>query len=57
MKGYITGTVCLLLAYLMWPSHPFLAAVILLPLPIVVLAFWTGAIGVRFNKGNSSPVA
>lgn len=50
MKGHITGITCGLLAALMWSSYPLLAAVIALPLPVVVLAFWTGAIGVRFEK-------
>ena len=50
MKGYSTGIVCGLLAALMWSSHPLLAVIIALPLPVVVLAFWTGAIGVRFEK-------
>ena len=50
MKGYITGVVCGLLAMLMWSSHPALSIMVALPLPVVVMAFWTGVMGVRFEK-------
>ncbi len=57
MKGYITGIVCGLLALLTWSSHPLLSIILALPLPVIVIAFWTGAIGVRLDKGDSSPAA
>ena len=50
MKGYMTGIVCGLLAMLTCSSQPFLSIIVVLPLPVVVLAFWTGVIGVRFEK-------
>ncbi len=50
MKGYITGIVCGLLAMLMWSSHPLLSIMVVLTLPAIVLAFWTGVIGFRFEK-------
>ncbi len=50
MKGYFAGIVCGLLAMQMWSSHPPISIIAALPLPVVVLAFWTGVIGVRFDK-------
>lgn len=50
MKGCIVGVACGLLAALMWSTnHQFLAMIAMLPLPVVVLAFWTGAVGVRWE--------
>ena len=50
MRGYITGIVCGLLALLLWPNHLFLSIMVALVVPAVVLAFWTGTVGVRFEK-------
>lgn len=50
MKGYITGVACGLLAVLLWSTgHPLLALIAMLPVPVVVIAFWTGAVGVRWE--------
>lgn len=50
MKGYTTGVLCGLLAVLLWPTHPLLSILAALPLPMIVIAFWTGAVGIRFEK-------
>jgi hypothetical protein len=50
MKGYITGVVCGLLALILWQSHPLLSIMAALPLPMIVIAFWTGAVSIRFEK-------
>ena len=50
MKGYVTGIVCGLLALLLWPNHLLLSIIVALVMPVVVLAFRTGAVGIRFEK-------
>ncbi len=50
MKGYITGVVCGLLALLLYKTHPLLSILAAVPLPMIVIAFWTGAVGIRFEK-------
>ena len=50
MKGYIVGVACGLFALLMWSTnHPSLAMIAMLPVPVFVLAFWTGAVRVRWE--------
>jgi len=50
MKGYITGVICGLLVFVLWSAHPVLSIMAALPLPMIVIAFWTGAVGIRFEK-------
>ena len=50
MKGYTTGVVCGFPALLLWTIHPILSIMVGFVLPVVVLAFWTGVISIRFEK-------
>jgi hypothetical protein len=50
MKGFISGAAAGLLAVNMLPEHPLLAFAVVTLLPIVILAFWTGAIGIRIER-------
>lgn len=50
MKGYTTGIACGLLFFIMMPIHPVLAVFVSAFVAVVVLLFWTGAIGIRFEE-------
>lgn len=50
MKGLITSVGSVLLGIILWADHPILAFIVPVLLAVVVLAFWTGAVGVRFDK-------
>jgi hypothetical protein len=54
MKGYTTGIACGILAVLLLSNgHALLALTAASVLPIIVLAFWTGAIGIRWGHDHS----
>lgn len=50
MKGIITSIGAGLLWLLLWPNNPLLALIVPVLVAVVVLAFWTGAVGVRFER-------
>jgi hypothetical protein len=54
MKGYTTGIACGILAVLLLSNgHALLALTAASVLPIIVLAFWMGAIGIRWGHDHS----
>jgi hypothetical protein len=50
MKRAITSVGSVLPGIILWADHPVLAFIIPVLLAVVVLAFWTGAVGVRYEK-------
>jgi len=50
MKGFITSIGIVLLFIILWPEHPILALTVPLPLGVLVIMFWTGAVGIRIDK-------
>ena len=51
MEGYLAGIASGIQAILMVPTHPMLAVIASVSFTVAVLAFWTGVVGVKFERG------
>ena len=47
MKGYITGVASVLVAMPLIPNHPVWFIVVVVLFCAVILAFWTGLVGIE----------
>ena len=50
MKGLVTSIICGLIFFALFSTHPILATVITPVSAIVILLFWTGAVGIKLER-------
>lgn len=50
MKGFIVSVIGAPFYWFAAPTYPFLGILVYVIFAVVALAFWTGAVGIRFGR-------